>query len=133
MSVEIVMSGSPSLSRRQLLGTAAVTTAAALAPAGAVAALRPAYVAVSQELVYLDGKFAGIATRVAGGAPFGNVVALPVGDGTIRKVTLERGSGNSEFDTSVVRAIQKSSPVPRPPEKVYQWFNSVRMTFDPRE
>lgn len=54
-------------------------------------------------------------------------------DGRIRNVTLAQSSGNSEFDESVVRAIQKSSPVPRPPTTVYQWFRSVRMTFDPRD
>lgn len=55
-------------------------------------------------------------------------------DGTVKNVAIVRGSGNSEFDDSVVRAIKKASPLPQPPASVYeQYFRSVRITFDPRE
>ena len=54
-------------------------------------------------------------------------------DGTLRSVELGRPSGNGEFDASALRAVRKASPVPPPPDKVYKYFQVVRMTFDPRE
>ncbi len=53
--------------------------------------------------------------------------------GEISNVEIVNGSGNREFDDSVLRAIYKASPVPAPPEKVYEYFKKVRMVFDPRE
>ena len=52
-------------------------------------------------------------------------------DGTITNVQILQGSGNREYDDSVVRAIYKASPVPAPPESVYQWFKEVRTEFEP--
>ena len=54
-------------------------------------------------------------------------------DGTITNVSVVQGSGNSEFDESVVRAIYKASPVPPAPENVYQFFEKVRIEFNPSE
>ncbi len=55
-------------------------------------------------------------------------------DGLVKNVRVTKGSGDSSFDESVVRAVLKASPLPPPPEKVYQaYFKSVRITFDPRE
>jgi TonB family protein len=54
-------------------------------------------------------------------------------DGRILDVRIDRSSGNSEFDASVVRAINKASPLPPPPTSVYEYFKSIRMIFDPRE
>lgn len=54
-------------------------------------------------------------------------------NGDLSQVSVSTSSGNREFDDSVLRAIFKASPVPAPPEKVYQYFKRVRMVFDPRE
>ena len=55
-------------------------------------------------------------------------------DGLIKNVRVVKGSGDSSFDDSVVRAVAKASPLPPPPASVYeQYFRSVRITFDPRE
>lgn len=55
-------------------------------------------------------------------------------DGRLEGVRLVSGSGNSEYDDSVYRAVLKSSPVPVPPLEVYQdFFRKVTMRFDPRE
>lgn len=55
-------------------------------------------------------------------------------DGVIKNVRLVRGSGDSSFDESVVRAAIKASPLPPPPANVYeQYFKSVRTHFDPKE
>lgn len=54
-------------------------------------------------------------------------------DGTVRDVSLRRGSGNSLYDDSIIRAVRKASPVPVPPATVYQYFKSVLLTFDPRQ
>jgi TolA protein len=53
--------------------------------------------------------------------------------GEISNVVVVNTSGNRVFDDSVLRAIYKASPVPAPPEKVYEYFRKVRMVFDPRE
>ncbi|MBN8548914.1 MAG: cell envelope integrity protein TolA [Deltaproteobacteria bacterium] len=53
--------------------------------------------------------------------------------GEISNVEIVSSSGNREFDDSVLRAVYKASPVPAPPEKVYEYFKKVRMVFDPRE
>lgn len=55
-------------------------------------------------------------------------------DGLIKNVRVVKGSGDGSFDESVVRAVTKASPLPPPPQVVYeQYFKSVRITFDPRE
>ncbi|HMO02639.1 MAG TPA: TonB family protein [Oligoflexia bacterium] len=53
--------------------------------------------------------------------------------GDISDIKLAASSGNSDFDTSALRAVEKASPVPSPPPIVYEFFKRVRMTFDPRE
>ena len=53
--------------------------------------------------------------------------------GEISDVTIEKSSGNREFDTSLLRAIAKASPLPPPPEIVYEYFKVVRIEFDPTE
>lgn len=53
--------------------------------------------------------------------------------GEISNVEVVKTSGNREFDDSVLRAVYKASPLPAPPEKVYEYFKKVRMVFDPRE
>jgi TonB family protein len=54
-------------------------------------------------------------------------------DGRISGITITKGSGNRNYDDSVYRAVLKASPAPPPPASVYEFFRSVRMTFDPRE
>lgn len=54
-------------------------------------------------------------------------------DGTLESVQVVASSGNRAFDDSVLRAVRKASPVPPPPASVYQYFERVRVTFDPRE
>lgn len=55
-------------------------------------------------------------------------------DGRTMNVRIVKGSGNSGFDDSVVRAVIKASPLPPPPANVYEaYFKSVRITFDPRD
>ena len=54
-------------------------------------------------------------------------------EGRLSNVQISQGSGNREFDESVVRAVLKGDPAPAPPGSVYEFFKDVRMTFDPRE
>ncbi len=55
-------------------------------------------------------------------------------DGSLINVRIGKGSGNAEFDNSVLRAVLRASPVPPPPQEVYEpFFKYVTMTFDPRE
>ncbi len=54
-------------------------------------------------------------------------------NGEISLVTLVKSSGVGEYDQSVLRAVNKASPVPAPPQSVYEFFKDVVMTFDPRE
>jgi TonB family protein len=54
-------------------------------------------------------------------------------NGEIRRVQVEKSSGDDSFDESVHRAVVKASPLPPPPETVYQYFESLRITFDPRD
>src|SRR5690606_8562067 len=39
-------------------------------------------------------------------------------------------SGNNRFDESVVRAVQKASPVPPAPDRLYHQFKEVRITVE---
>ncbi|MDR2338035.1 MAG: cell envelope integrity protein TolA [Deltaproteobacteria bacterium] len=54
-------------------------------------------------------------------------------DGKVQSATIAVSSGSVPFDESVLRAIQKASPVPPAPENLYEQFKSVRMTFDSKE
>jgi TonB family protein len=54
-------------------------------------------------------------------------------EGRISQVQLCGSSGNSLYDTSIIRAVQKADPVPAPPASVYHFFQEVRMTFTPGE
>ena len=53
--------------------------------------------------------------------------------GEITGVKLVKSSGNSEFDESAQRALHRANPAPRPPEAVFEFFQVVTITFDPRE
>lgn len=68
-----------------------------------------------------------------GGRPKAQVVFDIAPDGKISNVLITKGSGLRAYDDSVLSAIGKASPVPPPPPSVYQFFSSVRMTFDPAQ
>ncbi len=53
--------------------------------------------------------------------------------GMITNYKIVTSSGLERFDDSILRAIQKSSPVPIPPDNVYEFFKEIRLVFDPRE
>ena len=53
--------------------------------------------------------------------------------GVVEQARVVSSSGNSYFDDSVLRAVYKSSPVPAPPDKLYEQFREVRITFDSQE
>ena len=52
--------------------------------------------------------------------------------GQLSQVRLCAPSGDRNFDSSVVRAVQKANPAPVPPRSVYHFFQSVRITFTPQ-
>ncbi|MDZ4786776.1 MAG: cell envelope integrity protein TolA [bacterium] len=54
-------------------------------------------------------------------------------DGKVQNISLSSSSGVTEFDESVVRAVNKANPVPPPPESVYEFFRQVRITFVPTD
>ena len=54
-------------------------------------------------------------------------------DGALSDINIDTGSGNRNYDESVLRAVEKASPAPVPPAKVYEFFKEVRMTFTPGE
>lgn len=63
-----------------------------------------------------------------------NVVNLKIlRDGTVEDVHIVRGSGNSEFDNTVVRAVLKVRKFPPPPPIVYEDFKNVDVEFKPRD
>jgi TolA protein len=67
-------------------------------------------------------------------APLVTTAKFEIGhDGTLGSVSIERSSGNSEFDESVLAAIRKATPFPAPPKEYYHYFKVVRITVDPRE
>lgn len=57
------------------------------------------------------------------------VVILP--NGVVQDARVSRSSGNAKFDESALRAVFKASPVPPPPQTLYDKFREVRITFDP--
>jgi colicin import membrane protein len=46
---------------------------------------------------------------------------------------LVRGSGDSSYDESVIRALRKANPLPPPPESHRQEFSEVELAFTPKE
>ena len=54
-------------------------------------------------------------------------------DGTVQRAVVVGNSGNSTFDDSAVRAVLRASPVPPPPQELYEKFRVVRITFDSEE
>ena len=54
-------------------------------------------------------------------------------NGEIKDVRVVRSSGNTEFDDSVLNAAAKASPVPPPPDNLYNSFKEVLLVFDPTE
>jgi TonB family protein len=54
-------------------------------------------------------------------------------DGSILFAEIKKGSGNIEFDRSVIRAIQAADPLPAPPQNVFEYFSHVVVIFDPNE
>ena len=53
--------------------------------------------------------------------------------GQLQDVRIEQSSGNRNFDDSVIRAVNKASPVPPPPPGIYEDFKDVVFTFDSKE
>lgn len=67
-------------------------------------------------------------------APLVTIVEFDIAEnGELSNIRIGRSSGNYEYDGSVERAVAKANPLPAPPAAVYQFFKSVRMTFDPRD
>jgi colicin import membrane protein len=54
-------------------------------------------------------------------------------DGTILQPRIVSSSGNSNFDDSVLRALFKASPAPRPPDSIYPRFKTVTTSFDSQD
>jgi len=52
--------------------------------------------------------------------------------GEISEVDLKRSSGNGPYDESVLRAVNKASPVRPPPPEFYGDFRFVEMDFEPQ-
>ncbi|RMG56725.1 MAG: cell envelope integrity protein TolA [Deltaproteobacteria bacterium] len=50
-------------------------------------------------------------------------------DGSVSSIVVERPSGNSLFDDSVIRAIQKASPLPVPPEELREGRDYYEVGF----
>jgi colicin import membrane protein len=54
-------------------------------------------------------------------------------DGTVSGVELVSSSGDKNYDQSVVRAVQRSSPLPPPPERYREEFRQVDVDFHSEE
>jgi TonB family protein len=54
-------------------------------------------------------------------------------DGSIEFAEIVKGSGNLEFDRSVMRAIKAADPLPPPPGSVYEYFSEIVVIFDPND
>jgi TonB family protein len=72
-----------------------------------------------------------------------NVVATPglvaavrfeiAGDGTLGGIRLERSSGNAAYDSSVLRAVQRTEQLPPPPAKYAKEFGEFVIEFHSEE
>ena len=72
-----------------------------------------------------------------------NVVATPgliaavrfqiAGDGTLGGIRLERSSGNPAYDSSVLRAVQRTQQLPPPPSKYAREFGEFVIEFHSEE
>lgn len=54
-------------------------------------------------------------------------------NGEIVGLKVVQGSGNASYDDSVIRAVNKSSPLPAPPEAVRSDFSEVELSFRPED
>ena len=54
-------------------------------------------------------------------------------DGEVSNIRLERSSGDKAYDLSVMRAVQRSSPLPPPPEQHRDDFHEMEIDFHPEE
>jgi colicin import membrane protein len=71
------------------------------------------------------------AVRRAGLVAFVRFEIAP--DGTVSGVQLVTSSGDKAYDQSVVRAVQRSSPLPPPPERYREEFREVVIDFHSEE
>ncbi|HXN84454.1 MAG TPA: cell envelope integrity protein TolA, partial [Candidatus Binataceae bacterium] len=51
-------------------------------------------------------------------------------DGALNSVKITKGSGDSAFDDSVLRAIKRAAPFPPPPDKYRAQFSDIDTTFN---
>jgi colicin import membrane protein len=54
-------------------------------------------------------------------------------DGTVSEIQLLSSSGDKNYDQSVMRAVQRSSPLPPPPERYREEFRQVDVDFHSEE
>jgi colicin import membrane protein len=54
-------------------------------------------------------------------------------NGEIFGLKVVQASGNASYDESVIRAVNKSSPLPAPPEAVRNDFSEVELAFRPED
>jgi colicin import membrane protein len=54
-------------------------------------------------------------------------------EGELSNIRLERSSGDKAYDLSVLRAVQRSGPLPPPPEKYRDDFHEMWFDFHPEE
>lgn len=54
-------------------------------------------------------------------------------DGTVSGAQLVRSSGNAGYDQSVLRAVQVSNPLPRPPARYVSEFSEFEINFESQE
>ena len=52
-------------------------------------------------------------------------------DGKVSGVKLNESSGDTAFDNSIIRAVNRANPVPAPPPSVYEDFKFVAVKFKP--
>lgn len=53
--------------------------------------------------------------------------------GDIVGLKIVQSSGNASYDDSVIRAVNKSSPLPAPPESVRKEFSEIELAFRPED
>lgn len=71
---------------------------------------------------------------IKGGERFVSVVSMRLApSGVVQSASVQRSSGNTQFDESALRAVYKASPVPPPPDNLYEQFREARITFDSQE